>query len=642
MNFRLDINALRAIAVSSVVLYHFNSSLLPGGFAGVDVFFVISGFLMTRIIFTRYSENRFSFGEFYISRAKRIIPALSVMLLVTLVAGFFTLSPFEFKTLGKHTLKSALFISNHAYLKEAGYFDTSSMDKWLLHTWSLSVEWQFYLIYPLVIVGLLKTFKYETVKNSVLFIFLVSFIYSIYTAYNSPDSAYYLLSSRAWEMLLGGIAYLYPIKLKRTFAQLVTTALGMLLIVVSCLFIDSSFAWPSQYTLPVTIGAYFVLSTNYQHVSFYNNLIIKQIGKSSYSIYLWHWPILVLGSYWQIPHWEVVGLLLSIAIGIFSTKYIESLSFQAPKISVLQLVKYPPIALTAITLLLSQLVYSTNGALSLYPLNIQTISNEATNLNPERERCHVGTGKVPECVYGEGRINQIVLGDSHAASIIRSIDKAFPNSATLDWTMSGCRTAFGIYNIREVKEDHSCGEFIDSRIAALKNYPSASVYILNRYASLLYGANEYQDNDVTEFFVGKSRINRRGKEYTEQALSSMYETICAISKVNKVYVIDPIPELRKHVPKTMAKEIMRGNSDYRVSISVDEYTSRNKEIFALFNQLETDCDVHRVQVKQLFCDQDSCYGDIKGRPLYFDDDHLSEYGSELLIPMIQRMKKVNF
>lgn len=224
MNFRLDINALRAIAVSSVVLYHFNSALLPGGFAGVDVFFVISGFLMTRIIFTRYSENRFSFGEFYISRAKRIIPALSVMLLVTLVAGFFTLSPFEFKTLGKHTLKSALFISNHAYLKEAGYFDTSSMDKWLLHTWSLSVEWQFYLIYPLIIVGLLKTFKYETVKNSIIFIFLVSFIYSIYTAYNFPDSAYYLLSSRTWEMLLGGIAYLYPIKLKRTLAQLVTTA----------------------------------------------------------------------------------------------------------------------------------------------------------------------------------------------------------------------------------------------------------------------------------------------------------------------------------------------------------------------------------------------------------------------------------
>lgn len=158
MQFRFDINGLRAYAVIAVVIYHFNSQWLSGGFAGVDVFFVISGYLMTSIILKGISTENFSIMYFYMARAKRIIPALFIMCLAVLLLGWFILSPIEFKDLGKHTAASAGFVSNLIYWKESGYFAASSHSKWLLHTWSLSVEWQFYLIYPVLLVILSKVY----------------------------------------------------------------------------------------------------------------------------------------------------------------------------------------------------------------------------------------------------------------------------------------------------------------------------------------------------------------------------------------------------------------------------------------------------------------------------------------------------
>lgn len=156
IEFRKDINGLRALAVISVVLYHFDTPFFSGGFSGVDIFFVISGFLMTGIIYSRLEDNNFSFILFYLDRAKRIIPALSSTCLLVFAACWFFLTPTDFETLGRHIYSSLLFVSNIIYLEEINYFDISASQKWLLHTWSLSVEWQFYILLPMLIIIIYK------------------------------------------------------------------------------------------------------------------------------------------------------------------------------------------------------------------------------------------------------------------------------------------------------------------------------------------------------------------------------------------------------------------------------------------------------------------------------------------------------
>uniref|UniRef100_UPI003D768501 acyltransferase family protein n=1 Tax=Acinetobacter variabilis TaxID=70346 RepID=UPI003D768501 len=255
MKFRTDINGLRAIAVIAVMLFHFNAAWLPGGFVGVDVFFVISGFLMTGIIFKDLEHEKFSILKFYVARANRIIPALAVLCLVLMIFGWFYLTPFDYKLLGKHAASSMTFLSNISYWKESGYFEAGTHEKWLLHTWSLSVEWQFYMIYPLVLVAMRKFMSIQTMKFVLLTGMILGFILSVIATYKWPNPAYFLLPTRAWEMMIGGIAYLYPLTLQENKKRLLEGT-GLALILGSYFFISAEDLWPGYLAVFPVIGTF--------------------------------------------------------------------------------------------------------------------------------------------------------------------------------------------------------------------------------------------------------------------------------------------------------------------------------------------------------------------------------------------------
>ncbi|MGP5570966.1 acyltransferase family protein, partial [Pseudomonas helleri] len=233
------------------------------------------------------------------------------------------LTPIDYKTLGKHAAGSIGFISNIMYLTEAGYFDSASHEKWLLHTWSLSVEWQFYIIYPLAIIALRKIYTENSVKKLLIFFTGTGFALCVFATYKWPSAAYYLLPTRAWEMMIGGLAYLYPLNPKEKNKKAIEW-LGITSIAASYLFINKNTPWPGYLSILPALGSYLIIQANRENSIITGNLAFQKIGSWSYSIYLWHWPLVVAILYFHLSNnYSYLGLALSLLLGFMSYKYIE-------------------------------------------------------------------------------------------------------------------------------------------------------------------------------------------------------------------------------------------------------------------------------------------------------------------------------
>lgn len=279
---------------------------------------------MTGIIHSRLDSNSFSFIKFYLDRAKRIIPALSVTCLLVFISCWFFLTPTDFETLGRHIYSSLLFISNIIYFQEINYFDASASQKWLLHTWSLSVEWQFYILLPVLMLVVHKINR-KAINNVLQFFFIISLTLSIYfVESNKSSEAFYLLPARAWEMVLGGLVYLNKINIHKNY-RIVLHYLSLFIMVSAIIFLDKNDQWPGLLALiPVSAAAVFIASCHDSWIS--SHPISQFIGKISYSVYLFHWPVVVGLNYFGLtePLIMFAGVILSFILGAVSYYLIEN------------------------------------------------------------------------------------------------------------------------------------------------------------------------------------------------------------------------------------------------------------------------------------------------------------------------------
>jgi len=438
MQFRKDINGLRAVAVIAVILFHFNESWLRGGFAGVDVFFVISGFLMTGIIFRKIEQENFSILRFYVARANRIIPALAFLCFVLLIFGWFFLIPLDYKMLGKHVASSMGFLSNIIYWQESGYFDVASREKWLLHTWSLSVEWQFYMAYPIVLVAMRKLMSLKAMKITVLLGTVLGFIFCVVATYKWVNSSYFLLPTRIWEMMIGGVAYLYPFTLQDKRKKLVEWV-GIVLIVSSYFLISKENPWPGYFSIFPVLGAFLIIQAQRNDSFITGNIVFQKLGAWSYSIYLWHWPIVVAIYYFSLNEIYIyLGICLSILLGFLSNKYIERIKFSNDFYHLLGYLKCKPIYILLLVALPACFVFSSQGFNNRFtaPPELKKITSEL--LMPLRNNgyCfysfndgytvvdkHIGSN----CYLGfkENTSNTLLFGDSYAGHNEPFFDEVF-------------------------------------------------------------------------------------------------------------------------------------------------------------------------------------------------------------------------
>lgn len=330
---RDDIGFLRAVAVTAVVLFHFQINGFSGGYIGVDVFFVISGFLMTKIIVSKLYVNDFNLFDFLIRRAKRIIPALFFLTVILIIFGWFYLLPADYVILTKSVISSNLFISNFYFLNQPGYFSPSAHENLLLHTWSLSAEWQFYIIYPILLMGCFRYFAFKTVRLFILILTLFSLFLSVTLSSLYPNLSYYMLHTRGWEMLAGGVVFLYPLN-KTSKTSNLTLIVSLVLIFVPIFAFTSENVWPGYLALLPVVGSMLLLWGSNSSIMFFKFGFFQYLGKISYSFYLWHWPIVAYLIYidkLEIIEYKALGIVASILIASLSYYFIEKYFLQKNK-----------------------------------------------------------------------------------------------------------------------------------------------------------------------------------------------------------------------------------------------------------------------------------------------------------------------
>nr|WP_166371945.1 acyltransferase family protein [Psychromonas sp. SA13A] len=444
MKFRKDINGLRAIAVIAVMLFHFNASWMPGGFAGVDVFFVISGFLMTGIIFRGIEQDNFSLLKFYIARANRIIPALAFLCLILLVWGILYLEPLDYRVLGKHVGSSISFLSNIVYWSEDGYFDVSSHEKWLLHTWSLSVEWQFYIIYPLLLVIARKCLSIAVLKPIILGGTILGFVFCVVATYQWPSSSYYFLTTRAWEMMAGGVCYLYPLSYSESqkVRQKLLEWIGLLLIFTSYIFINKEVAWPGYLAFFPVLGAFMIIQAQRDDSFITGNVVFQRLGSWSYSIYLWHWPI-VVGIYFYSLNdiFIYIGLLFSVFIGFISNKYIEKINFKNDFSTLINYFSCKPLFMVLSIGVIGSIVFLTNGLNFLHSEEKQLINNNAliaiSDWDYPESNLKIGNHDI-RFIKGRSDKNILFIGASHIEQMFPYVAKINTEYNIYYLTQGGC------------------------------------------------------------------------------------------------------------------------------------------------------------------------------------------------------------
>lgn len=432
-HYRPDIDGLRAIAVLLVILFHAKLAF-TGGFVGVDVFFVISGFLITSLVRRQQEADSFSLADFWMRRIRRIIPAATFMSLAVLLAGLVLLFPADLEELAKTTIAQQTMVSNIYLMKKTGYFEGAADIKPLLHTWSLAVEEQFYLFYPFILVAIAKWRKH-VVAISLFAMGIVSFALCEYGSHQFPTEAFFLLPFRAWELMLGGLIFFLPTApVRNRLGSNLLGLFGVLLVMIPALVYNGQTRFPGVTSLIPCLGAAMIIYSNTERLNLCGKLLATRgpvaIGLISYSLYLWHWPLFAYSRYWfgnELPlSVSLAAVALSFVMGWASWKWIESpfrvsRNEHAPMRPVKQI-----LATTPIVIVIAVLFAQADGFPSRVPEAVTRYRNAAQSLDfiHDVSLTQIQKSELPRFGDTNGKIRCLVWGDSHAMALMPGIDAA--------------------------------------------------------------------------------------------------------------------------------------------------------------------------------------------------------------------------
>jgi len=667
-SYRPDIDGLRCLAVTPVVAYHAGVPWVSGGFTGVDIFFVVSGFLITSLVREQIIAERFSLADFYARRARRLFPALMTMLVVSSGFAWWLLMPSEFEDFGESLATSAAFSSNILFWSEAGYFDGPSDFKPLLHTWSLAVEEHFYLFFPALLL-LLRATSVKSLALVVLGLFVLSLALQLIYINRSPDAAFFLSPNRFWELLIGAITAIAlrhssPDKHGGPLREVIA-AVGLFCIGYAIFFFDNNTNFPGAAALMPCIGTALIIASGAGGTSYINRALqwrpLVAIGLISYSLYLWHWPVLVFLKHFTVRSPTTAELTAAVAASFvlawLSWRFVErpfhtppaqravSHANQASKETTRTTLKASGWAI-ALLIAAGLTVDQLDGIPGRLPDEVARIAQFVDDKPAERKRC---SGKSAIQIRSEGlcKINgqqnsqaepeYLVWGDSHAMVLIPAFAQvsAEINRVGLSATRNGCAPLRGAFR-PAADPDQQCVAFNEAILEVIEQTPSiTSVILIARWAIYLESTRyKHESGKSLELIDDQSKGSRRN-ESAQVARRSLQRTIKKLEQLGKsVTVFASTPEIGWDTPTVLAKSMWR-QRDVAIAPSRAEHDKRQASSMQLLTELSGDA-IHVLDPAALLCPGDWCRVQENGDPLYVDEDHLSSIGTRELTPLVQQ------
>lgn len=622
--YRPDIDGLRAIAVLMVIGFHYFPSKMPFGFIGVDIFFVISGYLITQILASWSHANNFSFQKFYVNRINRIFPALTTILVCSLIFGWFSMLPGEYSQLGKHIAAASVFASNFLLLSESGYFDLAAEVKPLLHLWSLSIEEQFYLIWPPILYCCLIK-KWANLKWILILLWGFSFAVGIYLSINYPQRGFYFPVSRFWELILGGILATTTSQMHAKHKLLSSnfiSVIAIILLALSFIFISKESIYPGYWALLPTMATFLAIlskSNTFFNGKILSNKALVKIGLVSYPLYLWHWPILVFLnintpsdiSKDHLVIYKLAAIGLSFILAYLTYRFIElPIRNQKPT-------RKNGTALILLFLLLviglaGYWVVLTKGAESRIPNEIRSLLT-SKNMSWEHyvrfDTCHLQEEKdfkYPESCFEKIKPLAVLWGDSHASSIYPALKYIQKNNS------------FGI------------DQFTKAGCPPLEVPDHTGNYCRNNYQEVLKNIERVQPEYIFihSAWVLRTSIYPKSAQELEAKLTKTLQTIKTVNPTAKIILIGPLPRWNVNpLRTTYLSWITRGD------LSVYQPADPLYKIEGSLKKIASENQTEYISLSEIFCKQQSCISrvDIDGLELISADyGHLSKAGADYL------------
>jgi len=623
-HYRADIDGIRAIAVLAVIIFHINKNILPGGFVGVDLFFVISGYLITLHILRDLNLNRFSIVEFYRRRVKRIAPVMLVVVAIVLVVSLIIQRPEDTREVGMTSVAALLSLSNVYFwlFQDSSYFAQASNEIPLLHLWSLGVEEQFYIFWPLILMGFYRVLRGKHFVSLFFIVAAMSFMLGQYLYPKFPSFAYYMLPTRAGELLVGALAaYVVTKKAEMLVPSILVywaAIIGVACIVASLFFLSEDVIFPGLYAIPPTIGTTLLILSGHYGNSWIKQLLMLRplvfIGLISYSAYLWHWPLLSFARYSGLEIDILNGIAiftLTIILSVISY-YLVECPTRKYNGNAIRVVGYQYVIPGFMLLVLSVLIYKTDGYfMHNNAEKYKLMSNQvlpAYRYDYVCQEWEITTNEInnANCIVGDKTSSKLsnpyvlLWGDSHAAHYIGIIG-AFAEEAEFTFKNlehASCPPIFSEpTDFVTPKRVDKCRKSLQRMEQVLDNYEV--VIISSAWPSY----DSRSEKFLPTFFKTIKTLRENGKLVIllgEIPHIAGYDRTC-----NEKAISIPYIKCGNNKKTKLSKQVMSVNSRLR------EFAS-------------TKDGVEYFDVVDYFCNDNLCFGyDRKGEPLYYDSTHLS-------------------